>query len=35
MGTFYKGLILKSYLKANYPIELDSSNYIKSMMKIT
>ena len=22
-------LILKSYIKANYPVELDSSNYIK------
>ena len=28
-NIFDKGLILKSYLKANYPIELDSSNYIK------
>lgn len=28
-NTYDKGLILKSYLKANYPIELDSSNYVK------
>jgi hypothetical protein len=29
-GNIYdKGLILKSYIKANYPIDLDSSNYIK------
>ena len=27
--TYDKGLILKSYIKANYPIDLDSSNYIK------
>ena len=28
-NTYDKGLILKSYIKANYPIDLDSSNYIK------
>jgi hypothetical protein len=29
-GNIYdKGLILKSYIKANYPIDLDSSNYVK------
>ncbi len=27
--TYDKGLILKSYIKSNYPIDLDSSNYIK------
>ena len=27
--TYDKGLILKSYIKANYPIDLDSSDYIK------
>ena len=28
-NTYDKGLILKSYIKANYPIDIDSSNYIK------
>ena len=28
-NTYDKGLILKSYIKANYPIDLDSSDYIK------